>query len=111
MSNHFSYVPSDVLEQLKHLKIPNPIDISQSTFIASGRATDMFKAEHHSLGPLTKGVIAIKQLRLYLKKDITMVCIKQVHKPLFRCLFACNSFNFCEYINIIPWILLIISIS
>ena len=88
MSNHISYVSLDIQGQLTHLQIPDSFDMSQSTFIAASMFCDTHKAEYHFPGRTEKSVIAIKRLRLNLKKDIIMVCIGQVHKYLFQCLIA-----------------------
>lgn len=81
MSNHFAYVSPNILDQLRHLKIPDSFDTSKLKFVAGGGYSDVFKAEHHFPGRPTSCIIAIKQLRFYMKEDIIMVCIKQVYEP------------------------------
>ena len=80
MSSHFAYVSPNILDQLRHLRIPDSFITSKLEFIAGGGFSDVFKAEHHFPDRPTKCVIAIKRLRFYMQEDIIMVCIKQVYK-------------------------------
>ncbi|PAV14648.1 WD40 domain containing protein [Pyrrhoderma noxium] len=78
MSNHFAYVSPNILDQLRHLKIPDSFDTSKLKFVAGGGYSDVFKAEHHFPGRPTSCIIAIKQLRFYMKEDIIMLFEKEV---------------------------------
>ena len=79
MSNNplFS-ISLNILNQLKHLKISEPINISKSKFIAGGGFSDVFKTNHVFPDSPTKRAIAIKRLRFYMKEDIVMVRTKVI---------------------------------
>ena len=81
MSNHFVYISLNVLKESGILRWLNHSDMSKSTFAARGGFSNVYEAEHHFPGRPTSCIIAIKQLRFYMKEDIIMVCIKQVYEP------------------------------